>query len=188
MILLRPRYQLHSALHSMKSLNELIAVLVTPHAPTQLWRTAPCGLIDMSIDNQGRWFHQGSEITRLEMMKLFASVLNYSQGIYTLITPSEKCQIQVADVPFLIKTWTTYQLGTQSVIVCEDNLGRQWPICEQFPLITKLYCGQVVPYLCLPNGLTARIQRSVYYQWADIAEQDSKGAYLNSANNRYYLC
>ncbi|KAF7768936.1 hypothetical protein PCIT_a3464 [Pseudoalteromonas citrea] len=164
-----------------------MAALKTPHAPTEKWQPSTCGLIDISIDSQAKWHHQGSEITRAGLVKLFASVLSCKNGIYTLTTPSEQCVIDVQDAPFLITAWYIHPVDIGSVIVCEDNLGRHWPLCEHFPLEIKQYKGQWVPYLMLPHGLTARLQRNVYYQWADIAEQDIQGAYLNSANTRYYL-
>jgi hypothetical protein len=171
----------------MSTLNELIAALTTPHAPTEQWHSNACGLIDISIDDQAKWHHRGSEITRIGLLKLFASVLSCNNGVYTLTTPSEQCEISVQDVPFLITAWHIYELDLGSVIVCEDNLGRHWPMCHQFPLEIKQYKKQSVPYLILPHGLAARVQRNVYYQWAEIAEQDTQGAYLHSAKNRFYL-
>lgn len=171
----------------MHTLNDLIAALTTPHAPTEQWHSGTCGLIDISIDSQAKWYHHDSEITRIGLLKLFASVLNYTNGTYTLTTPSEQCEINVQDAPFLITAWHTHPVDIGSVIICEDNLGRHWPLCEQFPLEIKEYQGQPVPYLVLSHGLTARIQRNVYYQWAEVAEQDIQGAYLLSANKKYYL-
>ena len=58
---------------------------------------------DIRIANDGRWFHEGDEIRRIEMVKLFASVLMLDEtGDYWLVTPVEKGRITVDDVPFIV--------------------------------------------------------------------------------------
>ena len=171
----------------MQTLDEMIAAFVTPHAPTELWQSTSCGLSDIEIDSQGRWFHQGREIKRQSIIKLFASVLVYEDNQHILITPHEKCDVVVKDAPFIIQSWTVQTFNERPLIVCEDNLQRQWPLCERFPIQLKQYNGQTIPYLCLTNGLTARVSRNVYYQRAELAEQDVLGAYLNSAMQKHYF-
>ena len=57
---------------------------------------------DIRIANDGRWFHEGDEIRRIEMVKLFASVLMLDEtGDYWLVTPVEKGRIIVDDAPFI---------------------------------------------------------------------------------------
>ena len=56
---------------------------------------------DMRIDAMGQWFHQGDQIKRPALVKLFASVLTrLDDGQYWLITPAERGVIAVEDVPF----------------------------------------------------------------------------------------
>ena len=63
---------------------------------------AVCGEIDIRIDRTGQWFHEGSPIGRIELVRLFATVLNKDAGgNYWLETPVEKGRIQVEDVPFM---------------------------------------------------------------------------------------
>ena len=57
---------------------------------------------DIRIANDGRWFHEGDEICRIEMVKLFASVLMDKTGDYWLVTPVEKGRVVVDDVPFIV--------------------------------------------------------------------------------------
>ena len=70
--------------------------------PIHLWKPERVYDIDIRIDSEGRWFHEGSEIKRIQLVKLFASVLLFEDGHYFLVTPIEKARIQVEDVPFLI--------------------------------------------------------------------------------------
>jgi hypothetical protein len=46
---------------------------------------------DFRIASDGRWFHEGDEIRRIELVKLFASSLVLDdKGDYWLATPAEK--------------------------------------------------------------------------------------------------
>ena len=58
---------------------------------------------DIEIKADGRWFHEGGEIKRIGLVKLFASVLSCDEaGRYWLTTPVEKGEIRVEDAPFVI--------------------------------------------------------------------------------------
>ena len=58
---------------------------------------------EIHIASDGRWFHQGDEIKRIAIVKLFASVLSLdNDGRYWLTTPAEKGEITVEDAPFII--------------------------------------------------------------------------------------
>ena len=49
-----------------------------------------------------RWWHEGSPIRRIELVKLFATVLRReADGSYWLVTPVERGRIAVEDVPFV---------------------------------------------------------------------------------------
>ena len=43
--------------------------------PLETWAPEHCGQLDMAIDRDGRWFHEGSEIKRSELVSLFAGLL-----------------------------------------------------------------------------------------------------------------
>ena len=58
--------------------------------------------LDMRIARDGTWFYHGSPITRLPLVKLFASVLRREpDGSYWLVTPAERGPVTVEDAPFL---------------------------------------------------------------------------------------
>jgi len=62
---------------------------------------------DIRIASDGRWFHEGDEIRRIELVKLFASILVLDdKGDYWLATPAEKGRITVDDAPFIIRDLT----------------------------------------------------------------------------------
>src|SRR5436305_227415 len=70
--------------------------------PVHLWNPPFCGNINMRIARDGTWFYMNSPIGRKPLMKLFASVLRHDEdGKYYLVTPVEKCGIEVEDAPFV---------------------------------------------------------------------------------------
>ena len=69
---------------------------------------------DIRIASDGRWFHEGDEIRRIELVKLFASILVLDdKGDYWLATPAEKGRITVDDAPFIIRDMTV-KIGARS--------------------------------------------------------------------------
>lgn len=71
--------------------------------PLDRWQPALCGDIDIVIDRQGCWFHQGQPIKRQSLVNLFASILRREQdGDYYLVTPVEKWRIRVEDAALIV--------------------------------------------------------------------------------------
>lgn len=175
----------------MDKINTLIDKYVATHAPTQQWSAPSCGWSEIKIARDGRWYHQGAEINRQSLVALFASVLTYESGRYWLKTPAETCEVEVESHPFVIQQWhycdEAEALGLAPCILAEDNLNRLWPICAAFPLKVQSQGQSQIPYLELNYGLSAVIARNVYYQWAELLQQDDQGFYLDSAKARFYL-
>src|ERR1700716_2481188 len=69
--------------------------------PVHLWNPPFCGDLDMRIAADGTWFYLKTPIGRPALVRLFASVLKREGDKYFLVTPVEKCGIQVEDSPFL---------------------------------------------------------------------------------------
>ncbi|MEM7149572.1 MAG: DUF1285 domain-containing protein [Pseudomonadota bacterium] len=171
----------------MISLNELSKQLSEPSKPFEQWQPAHCGQLPLLIDEQGKWFYAGSEITRQSMVKLFASVLCNEDGQFYLKTPVEKIAIEVKDAPFIIVNWHSEKTSEGSVICCIDNLNRTWLLGRSESLYINDYKGAAVPYMQLPYGCFARVARNVFYQWAEIAETDELGYFITSAQQKFYL-
>ncbi|WP_423187833.1 DUF1285 domain-containing protein [Alishewanella sp. d11] len=170
-------------------------------SPVESWNPPFCGDLPIYIDADGHWYHQGSKIARLPLVKLFASVLICQGEDYFLQTPVEKVRIQVADVPFLItqSQWLAGAAGPELWLT--TNLGDTVLLSIANPLSLQLFAGQQVPYLNLWRGLSARLHRNVYYQLVEHAEfeesccdtdSSSTSAVLqrwsiNSAGHRFVL-
>lgn len=171
----------------MQSLQALAAALKQPSKPFAEWQPTHCGQLPIEIDQQGQWLYAGSKINREALIKLFASVLCKEGDEFFLKTPVEKIAITVTDAPFLIVSWRFEQTTQGQVLCCEDNLNRDWLVTRDQTLQVRQYQGMALPYLQLPHGLSARVARNVYYQWAEIAQQDQQGYFVESLGLRYYI-
>ncbi len=134
---------------------------------------------DIHIASDGRWFHQGSEIKRPAIIKLFASILSRDEkGKYWLETPVEKGKITVEDAPFIIVSLNLINdVGKEKPkLEMFDNVGRSFIVGPDHPIFFKKDKKQrQTPYLHLKDGLIAKISRPVYYQIMNMVTQNSKG-------------
>lgn len=134
---------------------------------------------DIHIASDGRWFHQGGEIKRPAIIKLFASVLSRDEnGRYWLTTPVEKGEVTVEDAPFIIiGLKLIHDVGEENPrLEMVDNVDRDFILGSYHPVFFKKDEKQrQTPYLRLNDGLTAKITRPVYYQLMDMVTHNSKG-------------
>lgn len=126
---------------------------------------------DIEIQADGRWFHEGGEIKRLGLVKLFASVLSCDEtGRYWLTTPVEKGEIRVVDAPFVIQSLRVDGEGASQIIYLKDNLDEEYRLSSRYPLEMRAQDeGEAKPYLRLEKGLCARIKHSVFYEMVELA-------------------
>ena len=65
---------------------------------------------NIKIAGDGRWYHEGGEIRRKALVKLFSTVLKRDpDGVFWLETPAEKGRIEVEDAPFIATALTVDQ-------------------------------------------------------------------------------
>jgi hypothetical protein len=136
--------------------------------PVHLWNPAHCGEIDIVINKDGSWIHEGGRIGREALVRLFSTVLRKDEdGIY-LVTPVEKMKITVEDAPFVavrvdregeaLKFLTN--VGDE-VVAGPENAIRVETDAE----------GEPRPYLHVRRGLEALISRPVFYELVEMAEE-----------------
>ena len=69
---------------------------------------------NIKIASDGRWFHEGDEIHRKALVKLFSTVLKRdSDGFFWLETPVEKGRIEVEDAPFIATAFYQSSFGAR---------------------------------------------------------------------------
>ena len=128
---------------------------------------------DIRIARDGTWYHEGAPIRRIELAKLFATVLRRDEaGDYWLITPAERGRIAVEDAPFLAVEMTVQGQGKDQVLSFRTNLDEWVDAGPDHPIrvVHNPETGEPTPYIDVRDGLEARIQRSVFYEMVDLAE------------------
>lgn len=141
--------------------------------PVDKWNPALSGDIDIRIAHDGRWFHEGDEIRRLPLVKLFASILKREGDDYFLVTPVEKWRIQVEDAPLVVVDFSRRGKGEAQQLAFKTNTDDIVVADEDHPIkLQKRGEGgvdQLLPYLIVRDNLPARINRNVYYHLVDMA-------------------
>jgi len=124
------------------------------------------------IARDGTWFHQGSPINRIELVKLFASVLQRDDGgDFWLVTPAERGRIAVDDAPFVAVGVEFQGRGEDQRLVLRTNLGQEVVAGPDHPIRveTDPLSDEPGPYILLQERLEARISRAVFYDLVEHA-------------------
>lgn len=134
------------------------------------WDPEQSGEIPIYIDNEGKWFYQGTPFEREKMVNLFAQLLRKEGTQYYLVTPVEKLRIRVEDVPFIIVDVTFIEKDEAKHVIFTTNTGDKVLLSELHPLHFASAHGSAnmipspFPYVRIRHSLEARINRNVYYE------------------------
>lgn len=128
---------------------------------------------DIAIAYDGTWTHQGAPMTRMPLVRLFATVLQRdAAGEYWLITPAERGRIAVTDAPFVAVAYRLEDEGQEGqMLYLTDNIGREFAVDTERPLTLRMprTGGPFVPYHQIGGGLEARLGTAVYYDLVERA-------------------
>ncbi|MDH7974153.1 DUF1285 domain-containing protein [Sphingomonas sp. AR_OL41] len=157
---------------SLAEVARLVAEQKLP--PVERWNPTHCGDSEMRIARDGTWFHQGSPIGRIEMVRLFATILRREpDGGYVLVTPVEKLDIAVEDAPFVAVEMKAEGEGRDARLAFRLNTGELINADATHPLRFEQTDDGPRPYLhvrgTIGAGLEALVARPVYYELAQIA-------------------
>ena len=140
--------------------------------PVELWNPDYCGEIDIIIRSDGSWWHEGSEIKRMGLVKLFASVLRKDEdGVTYLVTPVEKLSIQVERAHFLAVRVDAKGKGEDQRLFFTTNLGDVIEAGPETPLRVEIdpKTGEPAPFITVWGRLEAALTRPVFYEIVDLA-------------------
>ncbi len=137
-----------------------------------------CGEFPIHIARDGTWWHEGSPIRRLPLVKLFASVLHRAEdGSYQLVTPAERGRITVEDAPFIAVELTVAGEGRDQVLTFRTNVDDSVSAGEDHPI--RIWTDEVTqapnPYILVKPGLEARLTRAVFYQLVESGREERVG-------------
>lgn len=156
---------------SLADIAELVAERKFP--PVESWKPASSGDSEMRIAADGKWYHQGGEITRPAMVRAFSSLLRRdADGSHWLVTPQQKLSIRVDDAPFVAVEMQSEGEGEQRSLAFRLNSDDLVVAGPEHAIEVR----NDLPYLHVRNGLWAKLSRSVYYDLAEIALEESPKA------------
>jgi len=132
------------------------------------------------LDKEGRWFHEGVEITHIRTCLLFSKNLERDRvGNYSVRVGSESAEVVVEDVPYIVRSVTIQEgpdgLPTDYILHLNDET-------QEFLALGSLAVStQNVMYCQVKGGSErARFLRAAYYQICVPLQCDEKG-------ERYWL-
>ncbi|RNL67552.1 DUF1285 domain-containing protein [Zhongshania marina] len=158
--------------------------------PIENWHPDLSGDIDIVIRSDGRWIHEGGEIKRHKLVKLFASILRReNDGEYYLVTPIEKWRVTVEDLPLQIVDFELSSSGAAQRIAVKTNvdtwleLGKDHPLQVETDALTQ----EPKPRVLLNHGLSARVNRACFYKLVELAECRDDQMILHAGGEEFVL-
>lgn len=147
--------------------------------PVERWNPDHCGEIDMVIEADGSWHHEGSPIARPALVRLFSSVLRKDEdGETYLVTPAERLRITVKDAPFLAVEMDRREDGGEPVLTFRTNVGDVVEAGPEHPLTFGAGGEAFVPYLRVRGRLEARLTRALAFDLASLVEEGPGGSQI----------
>jgi len=141
--------------------------------PVERWNPPFCGDLDMRIAGDGTWFYLKTPIGRPALVKLFASVLKREGEKYFLVTPVEKCGIQVDDAPFLAVELQIEEVAAGRVLNFRTNVD-DWVACGPSHALRfepQAETGGLKPYLHVRRDLWAKVTRALFFDLVELGEE-----------------
>ena len=136
--------------------------------PVHLWNPTHSGEIDIVIGRDGAWRHEGAIISREALVRLFSTVLRKDPDGYWLVTPVEKMKITVEDAPFIAVRVDRQDEDLKFL----TNVGDEVTAGPDNPIRVEIAPdGEPRPYLHVRRGLEALINRPVFYELVEMAEE-----------------
>lgn len=140
--------------------------------PVDTWHPARCGRIDMRIDAAGAWHHEGSPIRREALVRLFSTVLRgEADGSYVLVTPAEKLDIVVEDLPFVAVEMAATGEGAGRDLTFRTSLGDVVRADAEHPLRLVDDADGFRPCVRVRGRLDARLTRAAALELAELVEE-----------------
>ncbi len=122
----------------------------------------------MRIARDGTWFYLGTPIGRVELVRLFSTILRKDGDKYFLVTPVEKVGITVDDAPFVAVDFNPVGDGLEF----ETNVGDRMVAGPDHPIRVERdpETGEPSPYVLVRANLEALIDRKSFYRLVEIGE------------------
>ena len=142
--------------------------------PVHLWDPPFCGDLDMRIARDGTWWYLGTPMGRVELVRLFSSILRKDGPDYFLVTPVEKVGITVDDAPFVAVDFEVTGAGRNQVLHFETHVGDFAAAGPDHPIrvVRDPETGEPSPYLLIRANLEALIDRKSFYRLVEVGSHE----------------
>ncbi len=163
---------------SLAEAAELLAAQKLP--PVETWAPTADSDSRMEIRADGSWWHDGGQITRPALVRLFSSILRREDdGRFALVTPHERQFVQVADTPFRAVELLSEGAGNQRRLLFRLDGGAVVLAGPDHPLRVDGTADAPRPLLHVRGriglGLEARLSRSLFVELAELALAEPPG-------------
>lgn len=156
---------------SLAEIAELVEQRKLP--PVENWHPEHTGDSEMRIAADGKWYHQGGEISRPAMVRAFSSLLRRdADGSHWLVTPQQRLSIEVEDAPFVAVEVQSEGEGQNRMLAFRLNSDDLVVAGPDHAIELR---GDL-PYLHVRAGLWAKLARPVYYELAEMALAENSDA------------
>jgi len=111
-------------------------------------------------------------------LKLYAKALQCEGiGRFTLSAPCDRVRVEVEDVPFIGVQLACRGDGAERRVRLRTNLDEEVTIGRDNPVrfLRDAETGGLIPYVLLSDGLEARCSRSVAFELAALASEETYG-------------
>lgn len=143
------------------------------------------------IDYDGRWFHDGDEIKRAALVKLFADrgLRRDEAGGYWLQSPESRYPVTVEDVPFVIVDYDISNPGPDQSITLTTGTGEVITLDDtrRLDMRPEPRTGVMVPYVNIRPGLDARLGRAVFYKLVGLGYHNDDMLVIDSNHTAHPL-
>lgn len=146
--------------------------------PVKSWNPPLSGDLDMRITRDGAWHYEGSVIGRPAIVRLFSRILRLDDdACFYLVTPVEKWRIQVELAPFVAESVEVEGRGAEQVLRFVTNVGETVTADRACAIRVEVNpdSGEPTPFIHVRDGLDALLNRSVFYQLAEVAIEKKQG-------------
>jgi hypothetical protein len=133
------------------------------------------------VDKEGRWYYEGKEIIREDIIQEFLNALQYDEeGRYWICFGEEKELIEVEDTVFLVRQVEKTEDGF--IITLNDGTK------EEMDLETFWIDPRGVPYCLVKNKkFPARLEKIAFYQLAQHAYFDGENYVIEVGGKKHIL-
>ena len=158
--------------HIETSINK---IKVRSEAPVDSWNPNFCGDLDIRIAKDGSWFYEGSKINRINLVKLFSSILKKEGEKYFLVTPMEKIGITVDAAPFVANSLDFLGKARAQKLSFTTNVGETFSLNYDHPIRIeyKPQTNEPIPFVVVKRNLEALIDRKSFYRLINLGSVEN---------------